>query len=169
MLKEYSKFHTCEERGDSSEEEEEHDELLQQRRDIHSNNNGVNATMITQQLTRLSKLLEFENISMVKISNTSPVSLKDFDNPQEFYKLLVNYNHLIELMINKNNELTLVKFKCHEIINSLIKQVDQVHTSPNNNNPRDDEPIKNLPNSADEICKKLQDIFNPKEEFDSTL
>lgn len=159
MLKEYSKFHTCEERGDSS-EEEDHDELLQQRRGIHLNDNGINVTTITQQLKRLSKLLEFENISMAKISSTPPVSLKEFDNPQEFYKLLVNYNHLIELMINKNNELTLIKFKCHEIINSMIKQVNQEHTSPNNN-PRD-EPIKNLPNSADEICKSCKISSTPK-------
>ncbi|RCK60366.1 hypothetical protein Cantr_08030 [Candida viswanathii] len=180
MFKEYSKFHTCDqgnhEAGDDDDDEDEEEEEgehgeEQDRRELQRTAAAANASVITQHLLRLSKLLEFENISMTRLSSTPAISLKDFDNPQEFYKLLVNYNHLVELIICKNNELNVVKFRCHEIIHSLVKQVNQEQASqqvPCDHHPRN-QPMKMAPNSADEICKKLQDIFNPKEEFDSTL
>ncbi|KAL6451270.1 hypothetical protein SBY92_002609 [Candida maltosa Xu316] len=115
--------------------------------------------IILEQLEKLTKLLEFENISSNKLS-TNAISLKNYENSDEFYKLLINYNQLTELIVTKNNELTLVKFKCHELINSITKQLNHEPTLVREGSSDTD---------TDEICKKLQDIFNPKEEFDSTL
>ena len=43
----------------------------------------------------------------------------------KIYKLLINYHKLIELITIKNNELTIMKFQCFEIIRNIQQQQQQ--------------------------------------------
>lgn len=175
MFKEYSKFHTCEDIDDCNTDQEQDEDVKEEDTDDDGHCHChchcqvyINSSLIIQQLIKLINLLEFDNLSMIKkISNIPSISFKNFNNPQEFYKLLVNYNQLVEMIIEKNNELILIKFKCHEIINNLIHHINQ--PSSNGYYQQHQPIINDVKSSTDEICKKLQDIFNPKEEFDSTL
>ena len=95
-------------------------------------------TLTNEQLNRLWNLiLKFDRISIT----SSDINIEDTDNNsstgddqfisiEKFYKLLINYHKLIELITIKNNELTIMKFQCFEIIRN-IQQQQQQQQKPN--------------------------------------
>lgn len=138
-------------------------------------------TLTNEQLNRLWNLiLKFDRISIT----SSDINIEDTDNNsstgddqfisiEKFYKLLINYHKLIELITIKNNELTIMKFQCFEIIRNIQQQQQQqqkpnTHKMFNQHNSTATYSSSSF-SSFNETGKKLQDIFNPKEEFDSTI
>ncbi|EEQ46412.1 hypothetical protein V4U94_005062 [Candida albicans] len=133
-------------------------------------------TSTNEQLNRLWNLiLKFDRISITSTDiniedtdNNSSTGDDQFISIEKFYKLLINYHKLIELITIKNNELTIMKFQCFEIIRNIQQQQQQqkpnTHKMFNQHNS-----TATYSSSFNETGKKLQDIFNPKEEFDSTI
>ncbi|CAX41740.1 conserved hypothetical protein [Candida dubliniensis CD36] len=137
-------------------------------------------TNTNEQLDKLWNLLvKFDKISISSIdinieenddttnTTTTTTRVDQFISIEKFYKLLINYHKLIELITIKNNELTIMKFQCFQIIRN-VQQQEQLN-SKNNNFDTLSTTTSTISSSLNETGKKLQDIFNPKEEFDSTL
>ena len=90
-------------------------------------------TLTNEQLNRLWNLiLKFDRISITSTDiniedtdNNSSTGDDQFISIEKFYKLLINYHKLIELITIKNNELTIMKFQCFEIIRNIQQQQQQ--------------------------------------------
>lgn len=109
----------------------------------------------------------------------------------EFYKLLDHYNSLMQLVLLKNNEINIHKFKLHELVNLVALKLEELNQEDSEKEEEEDDgnidigscdkPINsvnvndqslghsesNFQRKMDEISKKLMEIFNPQEEFES--
>ena len=91
-------------------------------------------TLTNEQLNRLWNLiLKFDRISITSTDiniedtdNNSSTGDDQFISIEKFYKLLINYHKLIELITIKNNELTIMKFN---VLKSFV-----IFNNNNNNN-----------------------------------
>ncbi|KAI3403286.2 FCF1 [Candida oxycetoniae] len=109
----------------------------------------------------------------------------------EYYTLLCQYNKVYELLIQKNNEMNIFKYSMNEGILMIMSDIEmdaakrikrgsvtlmKKHNKEGKRKrvdeaggctagPVDDSNV----NAINEISKKLMDIFNPEEEFESTI
>ncbi|RLV89948.1 hypothetical protein JA1_004892 [Spathaspora sp. JA1] len=117
-----------------------------------------------QQLLQLKKWLNFEVISVPKVDN----SLGSQDLSVEYYELLMEFNKLLHLVCEKNNQLNIVKFKCNYLIDEMLRDYNnyedgRVVKEGDQMKPYTDDNIL-----QSQLVEKLQNLFDPKEEFDST-
>lgn len=108
----------------------------------------------------------------------------------EYYKLLGHYNALMQLILAKNNDINMLKYKLNEMVNTIILKLENVNLFDEEEGNEYDICLKdtddanmanavyendqsvgpseyNFQQKMDEISKKLMEIFNPQEEFES--
>lgn len=113
----------------------------------------------------------------------------------EFYKLLGHYNSLMQQVLAKNNDINILKYKLNQSVNTLVLELGNLHPMEQDNEYNDMRKEDNehelgggttineqstaaknqslgpseynFQRKMDEISKKLMEIFNPQEEFES--
>ncbi|KAG7665868.1 uncharacterized protein J8A68_000695 [[Candida] subhashii] len=117
---------------------------------------------------------------------------KEYNLRREHYCLLIRYNQLLESIVSKNNEINLTRFKSRCLINELeqamtmigcemqpisiegrshgvrIATYGAVEGYGNGNGIEVGEKGTDWDSREEEISRKLQFLFSPTEEFDTT-